>query len=258
MIIEFFGPPGVGKTTLVHALATRLQRSGRSVKRVLSFRPIEDPVEPLKEPARHQTVAVARRLVRPMIEIFAGVGHPSGKLRAADTATKLTEMFPPRNILWSLRLHLYLRRLSRSWDEARRADEVVLFDQGFVQAVCSLVVLTSAAEPELVAHALDVIPEPDLLVRLDASPEILQRRLSERLQKQARIERMLELDLVTSLGSAQVIGQLHQLLEKRGQPVTSVESTDRQALRKAVDRLEEMVSAFEREIAAPPGMERAR
>jgi thymidylate kinase len=251
MIIEFFGPPGVGKTTLVHALAARLRERGHAVKLVLSLRPIEAPVRPPKEKTRPQAFAVARRLVRPVSEIFAEAGA------SRDRALRLLELLPPKSVVWSLRLHLYLRRLSRSWDEATRRSEVVLFDQGFIQAVCSLVMLARAADSKLVELALDIIPEPDLIVRLEAPAAILKARLADRLRRQARLERMLELDVETNLASVRVVDQLHELLRERGQPVTSVESADPQGLSRAVDRIEGLVAAFELASSVRAGAERA-
>ena len=41
MIIELFGPPAVGKTTLAHALATELEKNGFDIQLIMSSRPAE-------------------------------------------------------------------------------------------------------------------------------------------------------------------------------------------------------------------------
>ena len=41
MIVEIFGPPAAGKTTLAHALAGQLRERGFAVDLALSYRPSE-------------------------------------------------------------------------------------------------------------------------------------------------------------------------------------------------------------------------
>ena len=41
MIIELFGPPAAGKTTLAHALATALEKNGFDIQLIVSSRPAE-------------------------------------------------------------------------------------------------------------------------------------------------------------------------------------------------------------------------
>ena len=41
MVVEIFGPPAVGKTTLSRALAERLRERGFAVDLALSYRPSE-------------------------------------------------------------------------------------------------------------------------------------------------------------------------------------------------------------------------
>ena len=65
MIIELFGPPGVGKTTLARTLAARLRERGHGVELVLSYRPSEDPLASgAQSLARLRIPAGLRRLIR--------------------------------------------------------------------------------------------------------------------------------------------------------------------------------------------------
>jgi RecA/RadA recombinase len=41
MIIELFGPPAAGKTTLAHALMTALEKTGFDIQLTVSSRPAE-------------------------------------------------------------------------------------------------------------------------------------------------------------------------------------------------------------------------
>jgi hypothetical protein len=160
-----------------------------------------------------------------------------------STAVKLIRLIPPRNITWSIRLYRYIFYLSRSWHRASLASHIVLFDQGFVQAVYSLVLLGRAAEDKLVAIALDSVPKSDLLIRLDAPLEMLEARLCDRLRLQNRIERLLEPDLKALLESVHIIDHLHDLLRKRDRPVTRVNSLDQPSLCEAVEWIEREVTA---------------
>lgn len=244
MIIELFGPPGVGKTTFARALAARLRERGRMVNLVLSRRPTEHCDDPLKDPARHQTTAAVRRLIRPAVELLGMANQLCGDSREVSTAANLLRILPSKDFVWSIRLRQYLWRLSRSWYHASAAPHITLFDQGFVQAVCSLALLGEAPDGQRVALALDSIPQSDILIRLDAPQETLKARLVERNRSQSRNERIFELDLRTNLESAQVVDHLHQLLRKRGRPVICFSSIDSNSLREAVNTIESQVTAM--------------
>jgi hypothetical protein len=124
-------------------------------------------------------------------------------------------------------------RLSRAWRAAREAGGIVLFDQAFVQAIYTFVLSARAADTERIGHAIDVVPEPDLVVRLDAPLQVLESRLAKRRCHQGRIERLF--DCASNLGSAWVFDQLDELLRVRGRPVILIDSTDRRSLGESAD-----------------------
>lgn len=244
MIIELFGPPGVGKTTFACALAARLRERGRTVKLVLSYRPTEQSIDPLKGPVRLRTTATVRRLIRPVVELLAMSSHLRGNSCEVSTAANLMKILPSKDFVWSLRLRQYILRLSRSWNRASPATHIAIFDQGFVQTVCSLALLGEAPDGERVALALDAIPQSDILIRLDAPQEVLKARLAERERRQSKNERLFELDLKTNLESVRIIDHLHELLKKRGRPVSCFNCADRHSLCEAVNRIEREVVAM--------------
>ena len=244
MIVELFGPPGVGKTTFAAALSASLREHGCRVEAVVSYRPAEQsPASPAHDGARRQAVAAVRRVVRPVVETLAVARRRSAAADETGTPAGLIRLLPPRSLMWSVRLHQYLLRLFRSWELASSANHVVLFDQAFVQAVCSLALLGRAPDWERVAVALDAVPKPDLLVRLGAPQSVLEARLRERQQRQSRLEQLLELDVRTNLQFTGIADKIGELLRDRGQAVTLVDSTDHGALREGAARTGAVVRA---------------
>jgi thymidylate kinase len=246
MIIELFGPPGAGKTTFARALAARLRERGHIVDLVLSQRPAErssHEVRSASDLSTQQISSMIRRLTRPFAEMLTMARHPFTISHDVGTALNLIKILPPSNTLWSLRLAQYVSRLSRAWFQASNTGHIVLFDQAFVQAVCSLVLLCGVVDELLISHALDAIPKSDLLVRLDAPTEILEARLRDRQRLESRIERLLELDLATSLRSLAIVDCLHELLRKGGRPIMNAASLDQHSLNEAVEQVEKQITA---------------
>ena len=74
MIVEFFGPPGAGKTTFAQALAARLREGGQKVDVHLSARPGEDRAISAfngEASTRQNLIDPLRRLGRPLAQLIA-------------------------------------------------------------------------------------------------------------------------------------------------------------------------------------------
>ncbi len=230
MIVEIFGPPAAGKTTLSRALAERLRARGLGVDLALSYRPSEvkgGGAGPLA------FANVARRLGRPALETLTTARHLFGDLPEADMAKTLLALMPPLSPVWSFRLRQYIWRLTHSWNQAQASGRIVIFDQAFVQAACSLGLLGAPRHADRLPLVLDRVPRADFLVRIEAPRELLEARLRKRERRQGVLERMLELDLETNLRSIDIVDRLEELLLARGAAMAGVRSGD-EASREAV------------------------
>lgn len=241
MIIELFGPPGAGKTTFARTLAAHLRERGHTVDLILSHRPRE--IRSASALPTQQITSTISRLIRPFAEIMTLARHPRTLSQEVGTAFTLIKILPPSSTLWSLRIAQYVSRLSRAWLQARNSGHIVLFDQAFVQVVCSLALLCGVVDDRLISDALDVIPKSDLLVRLQAPTEILETRLLDRQHLGSRFERLLEFDLATNLKSLAVVDCLSELLLKRGRKIMNAASLDQHSLDEAVEQVEKQITA---------------
>jgi len=243
MMVELFGPPGVGKTTFARALSTRLRESGHSVDLMLSYRPAEGQSPPIERPAANRVASVPRRLGRPFLEVLAIAGQPFALLPDIRTAVALLRILPPRSTTFGIRLSQYIVRLSHSWRRAATSGGIVLFDQAFVQLICSLVLLSRRVDESLIEDAMNIAPHSDLAIHLQAPTNILAARLEARKSGQGLFERVLELDINTNLKLIDIVDQLHRLLVDREQSIVCASSLDRQSLDEAVKSTEEILTA---------------
>lgn len=246
MIIELFGPPGAGKTTFAQALTSHLRECGYVAGPIISYRPAERVLSGRAcegDAAGHHAKAILQRVSRPAGEALAMARHPLVLLNCVMAASEVVNILPPRNVTWKIRLVQYLSRLFWSWQCAAQTDQIVLFDQAFVQAVCSLVLLGSGGDKMSIGRALDAVPKGDLMVRLSAPNEILEERLRLRQSRQGAMERLFELDLKTNLDSVVIIDDLYDRLRRRGHSVTCISTYDMGSLAQSVEEVANLVIA---------------
>ena len=214
MIIELFGPPAAGKTTLARSLAAHLRSSGRPVELVLSVRPAEAPEARAEGPSAAPSWGLVRRLMAPAMELLAWAGRVRAGSRRGGLASRLLQLLPPSNPVTSLRLRQYIQRLESSWRLAERSAATVIFDQGFVQLICSLLLYVRSASPREIEQAVAAIPKADQWIHVEAPRELLQARLEARRRGQSWFERQCELDMETSLRSIEILKMLESILRR--------------------------------------------
>jgi thymidylate kinase len=249
MIIELLGPPASGKTTLARALATALDTNGFDAQLIVSSRPAEgDSIEVENTRALSSRIFAftaplsrAAKLTNALPLLFAGS-------RRDELATSLMELLPPRTVLRSVRLRRLLSSLSRSWQSASISHRIVIFDQGFLTALCSMALLAGSVDRSSLLRGLALIPRPNLLIQLDASRELLESRLHSRLGRQGPIERWFEFDLKTSLQQIELTNEVADIFRKNGGRMMHVSSLDRRMLEKEVDRIVQRVKSWDEEV----------
>jgi thymidylate kinase len=249
MIIELFGPPAAGKTTLAYALATALEKNGFDVQLIVSSRPAERGsirLESTRALSWYRT-ALAAPLSRAAKLVSAAPGLLAGA-RSDELTASLMDLLPPRTLLWSVRYRRFLTLLSRSWKMASTSDRIVIFDQGFLTVLCSMALLARSVDRSLVVRGLALIPRANLLIRLDAPQEILEARLRARLGRQRAVERLFEFDLQTSLQQIETTSDVAHMLQEQGGRMMHVSSLDRRLLDKAVDRIVREAKSWDQEI----------
>jgi len=133
-------------------------------------------------------------------------------------------------------------------DLVKARDRIVIFDQGFLTALCSMALLAGSVDRSFLLRGLALIPRPNLLIRLDAPREILESRLHSRLGRQGPVERWFEFDLQTSLQQIELTNEVAQMLREKGGRMMHVSSLDRRMLENEVDRIVRGVKSWDEKI----------
>lgn len=160
-IVEFVGLPGVGKSTVAHALAAHLRAT----------KPVAEPTAAVVSRSRGRRLGAKLRYAARAI-----LAQPRRSLRvtARIIRTRQQSFVDLGKVI--LNIH-YIRGVYRTID----GDDVVVLDQGIYQAMWSC--LFSATDPEMAAeHLMEIdLPEPDIVVGVDADEATVDERIRTRM-----------------------------------------------------------------------------
>ncbi|TPN33551.1 exopolysaccharide biosynthesis protein [Mesorhizobium sp. B2-3-3] len=242
MIIEFFGSPGSGKTTFAHALAEQLRGKGYHAKVALSYKP--------GTRAGSFDLGIflfVSRIVSAILSTARILVSSRGRPNDLFISLSLVRLIPPKRRIWRARIWQYILHLSRRWSRAKQSSEIIIFDQGYVQAIGSLAAFNGSTDHATLAKALSLAPPADLTVRLVVPSVVVENRLRRRMEREPPAERIFEADMNVNMRSLGVFESINDLLAISGRKVISVENADGRSKFNGICKVEkQIISALSR------------
>jgi len=234
MIIEMFGPPGSGKTTFAHELVHHLRQRGCATEVKLSYQPgsATDRFD------RFGLVFFVGRVLAAVMTTLLILLTPWRSSREAALTSGIVGLLPPRRGIWRARLWQYILHLSHCWSQVRQSSRIAVFDQGYIQAIGSLAMFHGNADKAALAEALALVPRADLVIRIAASPDVVERQLRCRLNYETPAERLFEADMEENLAAIPIFGDIDAILANEGIDVIVVDPRDPNSKLACIERVE--------------------
>ncbi|TIO47177.1 MAG: exopolysaccharide biosynthesis protein [Mesorhizobium sp.] len=237
MIIELFGPAGSGKTTFANALAKHLRDHGYVAKVTLCYLPRDrgggwD---------RFGIFAVISRISSAIFITVLALLSSFWRNSHIASANKLVRTIPPKSLIRRILIWQYIVRLSRCWTQAQGSTNIIIFDQGFVQAVGSLAMFNGSADDRLIVRALESTPRADLVVGMAVPRDVVEARLQIRMMHEPPAERFLEVDVAGNMRFFDVFEKIGNVLRSAQRSNVSVGAVDEQSIASGLCQVEQEI-----------------
>ncbi len=187
-VVELAGLPGSGKTTLAERLVEEMRSSG-----------VPCTVADANISARaRKEVRMVRRAGYALREV---AGEPGASRRAAGVLVR-SRQEAGRDTAAVLAQWLATERLA---SRSREGSGVRLLEEGLVQTVWTATLRAGRLDPGDLWSCLPSAAHPDLVLYLDARPDLAARRLSRRTSRHSRLQQGPATSLVGELRRGQAI-----------------------------------------------------
>ncbi|WP_027168628.1 AAA family ATPase [Mesorhizobium sp. WSM3224] len=238
MIVELFGPPGSGKTTFALILASRLREDGYRAEVVRSYQPA----------TRSGTLDLGvflfvTRIVSATASTAKIIFFPRTGRSNLSKSLSMLRAIPPKRPIWRARIWQHILKLSHAWDRAKLAQDILIFDEGYVQAVGSLALLNGSADKAILATMLGNVPVADLTIRVVAPRATVAARLRRRMEREPPAERLFEADFEVNMHSLSVFKTMSDILAISGRDVICAKTSSQRSTMKSTQEVEQAIIA---------------
>lgn len=169
--VEFFGIPGVGKSTVANRVAKLLREKGT-------------PVSDLMYTSAHQLSRLQRVAVKVRFVVKEACNHPGYVLRSAIVIAR-TKQESVTDLIKVLFNWFFVSSVLRG---GRQVSIVELLDEGIFQAYWSIALCAPDGIPNVIEHLGDSVPLPTVIVVLEADLGTIRSRLESRERHDSRVE----------------------------------------------------------------------
>ncbi|PBC07694.1 hypothetical protein CK230_25505 [Mesorhizobium sp. WSM3859] len=154
----------------------------------------------------------------------------------------LTAM-PPKKPIWHARIWQQILKLSHAWDRAKLAHDILIFDEGYVQAVGSLALLNGNADKAVLETMLGDVPVADFTIRVLAPRATVAARLRQRMERAPPAERLFEADFEINMRSLSVFRTISDILAASGRDIVCARTSSQRSTMESAQVVERAIIA---------------